>query len=153
MAEAELGFGEKAEEYFRMLNPIEHTKTKDGVQKYKTEPYVVPGDVYGKGNLAGRGGWTWYTGSSSWLYQAGIKSILGLQIQNRELTLNPCIPPYWKEYTIRYRYKESIYNIKIHNPDGKTKGISKFMLNGKKILEKKIMLDGNGGNFEIEVEM
>ena len=75
IAEAMLGFGEKATEFFRMINPIEHARTKDEAKKYKVEPYVIPADIYG-GELAGRGGWTWYTGSSSWMYEAGIRYIL-----------------------------------------------------------------------------
>lgn len=51
IAEAILGFGDKATEYFRMINPIEHTKTKEAVNRYKVEPYVVAADVYGVGNL------------------------------------------------------------------------------------------------------
>ena len=50
IAEAMLGFGEKAVEFFKMINPIEHTRTKDEVKKYKVEPYVMAGDVY---NLPG----------------------------------------------------------------------------------------------------
>lgn len=153
MAEAELGFGEKATEYFRMINPIEHTRTKDAVQKYKVEPYVVAGDVYGKGNLAGRGGWTWYTGSSSWLYQAGIESILGLNVENKELSIKPNISPNWKEYSIRYRYQNSVYHIKVRNPNGKTTGVEKMWINGNEIPEKMIKLDGSGNNYEVEVEM
>lgn len=153
MAEAKLGFGEKAVEYFRMINPIEHSKTKDAAQKYKVEPYVVAADVYGKGNLAGRGGWTWYTGSSSWLYQAGIESILGLSIKNNELSINPNISASWKEYSIRYRYQNSIYNIKVRNPNEKTNGVQKILLNGKEIEDKKIKLDGRGCSYEVEAEM
>lgn len=153
MAESKLGFGEKATEYFRMINPIEHARTKDAVQKYKVEPYVIAGDVYGKGNLAGRGGWTWYTGSSSWLYQAGIESILGLHIENNELSMQPNISAKWKEYSIRYRFQNSVYHIKVRNPNGKTNGVEKFLLDGKEIAEKKIKLDGSGGNYEIEIEM
>lgn len=52
IAESMLGFGDKAAEFFRMLNPIEHTRTKQAAQKYKVEPYVVAADIYGAGNLA-----------------------------------------------------------------------------------------------------
>ena len=45
-----------------MINPIEHARTKEAANKYKVEPYVIAADVYGQANLAGRGGWTWYTG-------------------------------------------------------------------------------------------
>ena len=46
-----LGFGDKATEYFRMVNPIEHARTKEAVKRYKVEPYVIAADVYGVGNL------------------------------------------------------------------------------------------------------
>ncbi len=71
------------------------------------------------GNLAGRGGWTWYTGSSSWMLKAGIEYILGLKIQNNTLKIEPCIESSWEEYSINYKYGTSIYNIKVKNPNGK----------------------------------
>jgi len=119
IAEAMLGFGEKAIELYKMINPIEHSRSKDSANKYKVEPYVIAADVYGAKNLAGRGGWTWYTGSSSWYYKAGIEYILGLKIRENILSIEPCIPKDWKEYFIRYKYGESIYNIKVTNPNGK----------------------------------
>ena len=96
-----------------MINPIEHSKTRESANKYKVEPYVVAADIYGAGNLAGRGGWTWYTGSSSWFYKAGIEYILGLKIKNNTLSLNPCIPKDWKEFSIKYKFERSIYNISL----------------------------------------
>ncbi len=100
IAFTKLGFGDKALEYYRMINPIEHSRTKETAYKYKVEPYVIPADIYGAEGLTGRGGWTWYTGSSSWFYKAGIENILGLNIENNILRINPCIPKDWKEYTI-----------------------------------------------------
>jgi cellobiose phosphorylase len=136
VAEAMLGFGEKALEYYRMINPIEHARTKDAANKYKVEPYVIAADVYGEKNLAGRGGWTWYTGSSSWYYTAGIEYILGLKINEKTLSLKPCVPSNWKEYLIRYKYGKSIYNIKVSNPNSKNMGIEKF-INDWKAMENK----------------
>ena len=111
IAESKLGFGDKAVELLKMINPIEHSKARDTVNKYKVEPYVIPADVYGQGNIAGRGGWTWYTGSSSWFLKAGLEEILGLKIKKGILMIKPCISSKWKEYSIRYRFKETIYNI------------------------------------------
>ena len=153
IAESMLGFGEKAAEFFRMINPIEHSKTKELAKKYKVEPYVMAADVYGAGNLAGRGGWTWYTGSSSWMYKAGIEYILGLKIEYNILKIEPCIPSSWEEYSIRYEYKNSIYNIKIKNPNHKNTGVEKFFLNGEEIPEKQIYLLDNGNVNEIEIIM
>ena len=121
--------------------------------KYKVEPYVIPADVYGQGNLAGRGGWTWYTGSSSWTYIAGLKYILGIDISNGYMTFNPAIPQSWKEYTVRYKYGNKIYNIKVKNPNGKSTGVSSVMLNGNNMADMKIDLQNANNINEIEVIM
>ena len=133
-----------------MINPIEHSRTKDASNKYKVEPYVIAADVYGQGNLIGRGGWTWYTGSSSWYYKAGIEYILGLKIENGYMTINPCIPKDWKEYQIQYKWKESIYHINVKNPDGKNSGVTKVLLNENEV-ENKIKLDGSRRIYHVEV--
>ena len=150
IAESILGFGDKAFEFYRMINPIEHSRTKDASNKYKVEPYVIAADVYGQGNLIGRGGWTWYTGSSSWYYKAGIEYILGLKIENGYMTINPCIPKDWKEYQIQYKWKESIYHINVKNLDGKNSGVTKVLLNENEV-ENKIKLDGSRRIYHVEV--
>lgn len=147
-----LGFGDKALEYFRMINPIEHSRTKEASNKYKVEPYVISADIYGEGNLSGRGGWTWYTGSSSWYYKAGIEYILGLRVKEGKISFIPCIPSNWKEYSIKYKWKESIYNINIKNPNGKNSGITEIRLNGNKV-DNCIKLDGTRNIYNIDVIM
>src|SRR5205085_8259368 len=72
LATALLGQGERAAELFNLLNPVRHAASPDGVERYNVEPYVVCADVYGAPPHTGRGGWTWYTGSASWLYRVGL---------------------------------------------------------------------------------
>jgi len=152
IAFAKLGFGDKAVEYYRMINPIEHSRTKDASRKYKVEPYVIAADVYGTNNLAGRGGWTWYTGSSSWFCKVGLEDILGLKVESGILKIEPCISSKWDGYSIKYRYKTSVYNINVKNPEGKCTGENqKFYFNGKEIQEKQIKLEDNNSINEIEV--
>ena len=152
IAFTKLGFGDKAVEYYRMINPIEHSRTKDAARKYKVEPYTIAADVYGAKNMAGRGGWTWYTGSSSWFLKAGLEDILGLKIEAGMLKIEPCISNKWENYSIKYRYKTSVYNINVKNPEGKCTGENqKFYFNGKEIEEKQIKLEDNNSINEIEV--
>ena len=132
-----------------MINPIEHSRTKEEAKKYKVEPYVIAADIYG-GNLAGRGGWTWYTGSSSWMYETGIKYILGLRKEGNILKIEPCIPNNWNEYGIRYKYGNSIYNIKVIRKNVQEK---KIYLDGKEVENNEIILNGNGGVYGVEVEI
>ena len=95
---------ERAMEVFNMLNPIRRTATRADVQRYKVEPYVVAADVYSEAPHAGRGGWTWYTGSAGWLYRAGLEWILGFRVRENRLTLAPCVPAEWPGFTIHYRH-------------------------------------------------
>ena len=124
-------------------------RTKDEARKYKVEPYSIPADIYSAENLAGRGGWTWYTGSSSWFYKIGLENILGFKIQKNKLTINPCIPKEWKEYSIKYRYGKTIYNITVKNENGKNTGVEKIIINGKE--EKEIILQDDGKTKEITI--
>lgn len=87
------------------------------------------------------------------MYKAGIEYILGLKIQNEILSIKPAIPSDWKEYSIRYEYKSSVYNIKVKNPNGKNTGVEKFIVNGVEIEEKQVKLIDNGKINEIEVIM
>lgn len=151
IAETMLKKADKAMELYKFVLPIEHSKTKEMAEKYKVEPYVIAADVYSIKNLAGMGGWTWYTGSASWCYKAGVENILGLIVENKMLKFNPCVPKEWKEYKITYRYYGSIYNITIKNPNERSTGVTKLLLNGKEIEEKTIQLKNNMGEQEIEV--
>ena len=148
-----LGEGDKAVKYFKYLIPIEHARTRETANKYKVEPYVVVADMYTAPNIIGRGGWTWYTGSSAWLNKIGIEEILGLNIENGIMKLKPCIDSSWKEYSIRYRYKTSVYNIKVKNPNNKQTGIETLKLNGEVIENKQIKLIDNGKINEVEAIM
>ncbi len=101
-----LGDGDKAYNLFRLINPINHSRSLIECANYKVEPYVVAADVYtNPPQHLGRGGWTWYTGSSGWMYRVGLEDILGFRVEKDRLFINPCIPKDWEEYSIRYTYK------------------------------------------------
>lgn len=51
IAFTKLNMSEKAYKYFNAINPIEHSDTKEKEDKYKIEPYIIPADIYGSGNL------------------------------------------------------------------------------------------------------
>jgi cyclic beta-1,2-glucan synthetase len=130
LATALQGDGDRAFELFQMLNPITHSDTPDGVDIYKVEPYVVAADVYTAKGHVGRGGWTWYTGSASWMYRVALESILGFQQRGEMLFIEPCIPTSWKEFTIEYRFGASMYEITVENPDGLQNGAVELSVDG-----------------------
>ena len=145
--------GNRAEEYFRIINPIEHARTKENALKYKVEPYVVAADVYGAGKLIGRGGWTWYTGSSSWLYTAGLNYVLGLRKERDKLRIVPAIPEEWSKYEIEYVYENTLYKIIVKNPNHKQSGVKNIYLDNNLLMSHEIELVDDERVHTIEVEM
>ena len=139
IAETMLNLPEKAIEMYKMINPIEHAKTEEMAMKYKVEPYVVEADIYALDNLAGRGGWTWYTGSSSWLYTFQVEYILGLKINHGILKIMPCVPNDWDKFEVNFRWQDSIYNIKYERAN---EGIQ-IELDGEKVEEIKLCKNGS----------
>ena len=117
LASAKIRNGQKAMEYFHFLNPIEHAATKERAVKYKVEPYVVVADIYASPQMIGRGGWTWYTGSSSWLFCAGLEGILGIQKEGDALKLNPCIPSDWESFSVSFQFEDTSYQINVYQQD------------------------------------
>ncbi len=130
IAFAMLGDGDKAAGLFSLINPINHAKTPQAALRYAVEPYVVAADVYGVAPHAGRGGWTWYTGSAGWMYRAGLEWILGLRVQAGELLLDPCIPKAWPGFDIVFRHLSATYEIRVDTPHGATRGIAYATLDG-----------------------
>ena len=131
IAFAALGDGDKAGELFRMMNPINRTNSRAGVQRYKVEPYVLAGDIYAEPPHIGRGGWTWYTGSAGWLYRAGVEWILGFRLRGSILAIDPCIPRNWPAYSMEFHYHSATYKIKVENPSGVARGVAITELDGR----------------------
>ncbi len=113
MAFSKLGDGKKAWEILRLINPIYHALSYEDVERYKVEPYIMAADVYAMEPHIGRGGWTWYTGSSGWMYRLITESLLGLRLEKDRLYIEPCIPSEWVSYKIHYRFRETLYHITI----------------------------------------
>ncbi|HEX8890061.1 MAG TPA: glucoamylase family protein, partial [Pyrinomonadaceae bacterium] len=151
IAYAKLGDGDRAGELFALLNPISHASTRAGLYKYKTEPYVAAGDVYAVWPHTGRGGWTWYTGSASWMYRAGLESILGFDLRGARLRIDPCIPRSWREYEINYRRGQTRYLIKIENPFGVSRGVAEVWLEDVQQSATEITLADDGKTHHVRV--
>jgi len=151
MALARLGSGDEAAEFFHMLNPVNHSRTAADVARYKTEPYVMAGDVYARPPHAGRGGWSWYTGSAGWMYRAGIESILGLRRRGNTFTIDPCIPSSWPEYRITWQYQDSRYEITVSNPARRCRGVATATLDGVCVDAARMPLVNDGRTHDVRI--
>ena len=137
LATAMRGEADRAFELFQMLNPLTHGATPDGVAQYKVEPYVVAADVYTSPSHLGRGGWTWYTGSASWMYRVGIESLLGFTKRGDQLTLTPRVPTGWASFQLTYRFGTATYRIDVREP-------SQLQAHGMRVV-----VDGNDASDDV----
>jgi len=130
IAFALLGDGDKAAELLSMCNPINHSTTQAAARRYKVEPYVVAADIYSKPPHVGRGGWTWYTGSSAWMYRTALEWILGFRLRGDDLLFDPCVPKTWSHFEIVFRFRSARYEINVENPRGVSRGVSRADIDG-----------------------
>ena len=151
MALAQLGSGDEVAELFHMLNPINHTRTAVEVERYKAEPYVLAGDVYARAPHAGRGGWSWYTGSAAWLYRAGLESMLGLRRRGDAFSIDPCIPGSWPTYEIKWRFQRTQYVISVSNPERRCRGVLRATLDGVETSPSAIPLVDDCGLHQVRI--
>jgi cyclic beta-1,2-glucan synthetase len=153
LALADLGYGDEAVELFHMINPINHTRTLADVNRYKLEPYVMAGDVYSRAPHAGRGGWSWYTGSSGWMYRVGVEHILGLRKRGDRLTIQPSVPRSWTEFTVLWKTGTTTYRIVVTNPDRQNRGVRSVTIDGTISADQWIPVVDDGREHRVEVVM
>jgi len=150
LATAMMGNDERAFPLWQMINPLSHTRDADGVGIYKVEPYVVAADVYTAEGHVGRGGWTWYTGSASWMYRVALEAILGFQKIGDRLYIDPSVPSDWPGFTIVYRYGSSRYTIEVRL-SGEAAG--DVTVDGQRVKGNEIQLIDDGKEHAVLVEI
>ncbi|MBW2414826.1 MAG: cellobiose phosphorylase, partial [Deltaproteobacteria bacterium] len=115
---AEVGDGDRALRVFRMVNPIEHTRTPEAVGRYRLEPYAIAADIASVAPHTGRGGWSGYTGAAAWSWRLGVEAILGLQRAGERLRIDPRIPRGWSGFEATVRSEGGVLEIAVDNTRG-----------------------------------
>ena len=151
IALARLGLGDEAMELFHMINPINHTRTPSGVERYRVEPYVVAADVYAHPMHVGRGGWTLVHGIGGLDVSGGDRRLLGLRRQGATLSVNPAIPAMWPAYSMEWRIGDGRYRINVSNPNHRSSGVVSATLDGRSVDPQAIPLSDDGLEHTIEI--
>jgi cellobiose phosphorylase len=152
MAFAAAGDNARAWELFNLINPVRHGDSEATIATYKVEPYVVAADVYTNPQHAGRGGWTWYTGSAGWMYRLITESLLGLRLEVNRLRIEPLFPEGWESFTVHYRYRETFHHIHVRNLGG-DKRVTRVRVDGMEQSEMTVPLSDDRREHRVEVEV
>jgi cyclic beta-1,2-glucan synthetase len=153
LASVRLGDGDRAQQLFAMLNPFTHSVTVKDVDTYKVEPFVVCADVYTAPGHVGRGGWTWYTGSASWMYRVALEGILGFTKRGDCLSIEPCVPAAWREFSMEYRHGSATYTIAVRNPNGVSRGVVRVEVDRIAASDCVVKLSDDGCRHDVVVTM
>lgn len=131
VAEAKLGRGDRAMKFYDALNPYNQN---DMIEKRVAEPYSYVQFIMGKDHQDhGRANHPWLTGTSGWAYFAVTNFILGVRVGFEGLTVDPCIPTDWPEFSVTRQWRGATYNIQVKNPNSVSKGVQSISINGEDI--------------------
>ncbi|MBN8550850.1 MAG: hypothetical protein J0M12_16160, partial [Deltaproteobacteria bacterium] len=153
IALARQGRGDEAIEMFELINPINITRNAAGLERYKGEPYVLCGDVYSNAQHMGRAGWSWYTGSSGWMYQAGLHEILGVRFVNNHVLVDPCIPSAWEGFSVKLKLGKGVVEVEVKNPKRVQRGVHSFKVNGVEAESRSVAYPAAGSTVKIDIIM
>ena len=110
------------------INPA--LRLRDGFlrDKYKTEPYVMAGDVYANPDHMGRGGWSWYTGAAGWYRTAIITYLCGYRQRGGYFCLEPCLSDYFDGFSLAVNIKNTKYSVDVRRGEKNV-----ILLDGEKV--------------------
>ena len=140
-AECVLGRGDRAMKFYNALCPYYQNNM---IEIRQSEPYSYCQFVVGRDHTAfGRARHPFMTGSGGWAYFSATRYMLGIRPDFEHLTIDPCIPADWKEFSAVRRWRGAEYDIHVENPDGVMKGVRELYLDGEKVERIPVMAQGS----------
>lgn len=150
IAEAMVGSGDNALDYYLRINPSVREEISD---IHKCEPYVYAQMIAGKdAPTFGEAKNSWLTGTAAWNYVAITQWILGIRPTFDGLQIAPVIPEDWEQFTAERMYRGVRYEISVKR-SGKGQQV-KIIVNGKAIEGSNIPIPAGGiEKVKVEVEV
>ena len=151
IAETVIGRGDRAFEIYRKTCPA---YVEEISEIHRTEPYVYSQMVAGRdAKFHGEAKNSWLTGTAAWTFVNISQYILGVYPTHTGLSINPCIPKGFGDFTLIRKFREGTYNIKVVNPDNVEKGIKSITVDGNAIDGCVIPYEKGKANYDVVVTM
>ncbi len=140
VAEAMVGNGDQAYDYYLRINPSAREEISD---VHRCEPYVYAQTIAGKdAPTFGEAKNSWLTGTAAWNYVAITHWILGIRPTFDGLQISPAIPESWPGFKVERRFRGVTYHIEVERKDGTR--TPQLMVDGKEVKGCVIPLPGQG---------
>ena len=151
IAETTIGRGDRAFEIYRKICPSCIEEISD---IHRTEPYVYSQMVAGAdAPRFGEAKNSWLTGTAAWTFVNLSQALLGIQPEYDGLTVDPCLPGSFGDFTVERHFRGEEYHIEIHKPTGVQKGVRWIELDGQKITGNQIPLIPGKKEYHVIVQM
>ncbi len=151
IAETVIGRGDRAFEIYRKTCPA---YVEEISEIHRTEPYVYSQMVAGRdAKFHGEAKNSWLTGTAAWTFVNISQYILGVYPTHTGLSVNPCVPKGFGDFTLTRKFREGTYNIKVVNPDNVEKGIKNITVDGNVIEGCIIPYEKGKSNYDVVVTM
>jgi cellobiose phosphorylase len=149
IAEAMLGNGARAHDYYLRINP---SRREEISEVHRCEPYVHAQMIAGRdAPTYGEAKNSWLTGTAAWNYVAITQWILGIRPEFEGLRIDPCIPPGWVGFSVVRAFRGNRFNIQVHNPQHVSRGVRQVNVDGAQIEGNLIKFESTGGVHQVEV--
>ena len=151
IAEAMLGNGAAAHDYYLRINP---SKREEISEVHRCEPYVYAQTIAGREAATyGEAKNSWLTGTAAWNYLAITQWILGIRPEFEGLRIDPCIPPTWDGFSVERSFRGNELLITVHNPGHISHGVSRVEVDGDEIEGNLVRLTGEVVQHQVDVWM
>ena len=151
IAETTIGRGDRAFQVYSRTCPA---YIEDISEIHRTEPYVYSQMIAGKdAYYFGEAKNSWLTGTAAWTFANVSQYILGVYPTLTGLSINPCVPKTFGDFTMTRKYRNVQYNIKVENPNGVEKGVEKLLVDGVEVEGNVIPYKEDKSSYDITVIM
>ncbi len=131
IAEAIVGNGDQAFDYYRRINP---SAREDISELHRSEPYVYAQMIAGPdAPTFGEAKNSWLTGTAAWNYVAITQWILGIRPDFGGLRVDPVLPADWRGFTATRKYRGVTYEISVRKPAGVKGRVRQLTVDGRPV--------------------
>ncbi len=128
IAETVVGRGDRAFEIYKKTCPA---YTEEFSEIHATEPYVYSQMVAGRDAVYhGQAKNSWLTGTAAWTFVNVSQYILGAYPTHKGLSIDPCVPHDFGDFTLTREYRGVRYHITVQT-NGCEKGVKSLVVDGK----------------------
>jgi cellobiose phosphorylase len=151
IAEAMVGNGDGAFDYYKRINPSARDEIGD---LHRCEPYVYAQMIAGRdAPTHGEAKNSWLTGTAAWNYAAVTQWILGIRPELSGLRVAPDLPAAWSGFSAERRFRGATYRITVRKEPGVVASTCRLVVDGVPVEGGVLPVAAAGASVQVEAHL